>query len=134
MKRKQRAATPRQSAILEAIAALTRELRRAPSATEIAARIGVTRVGILPQLKALEAKGLAADEPKMVRSGKWKLTRPGKAHVGAIPEAALPPAVLTAAELDAESWEDFPYIATPGEPAVATYPLSVLDTMDEPEA
>lgn len=153
MKRKGKAATPRQSAIMAAIADLTRELRRAPSATEIAARMGVTRVGLLPQLKALETKGLAGDVPKQVRSGKWRLTRKGRASInglsalaeyeaehGAFTEAELaearaafadPPPVPTAAELDGESWEDFPYIETPGELPVKTFPLSVLDGLDE---
>jgi predicted ArsR family transcriptional regulator len=68
--------TDRQSEVVAAIATLTRQLRRAPSAQEIAAHMGMTREGLRVHLRALEAKGLAHDEPREVRSGKWRLGAP----------------------------------------------------------
>lgn len=87
MKPKGDPATARQSEYVEAIAALTRELGRAPSAVAIADRLGVSRTGVRSQLKALEKKGLIRDVPKEVRSGKWRLTRAAKATL-AVPEPA----------------------------------------------
>jgi predicted ArsR family transcriptional regulator len=67
-------ATARQRAFLVAVADLSRELEREPSAVEIAARLGITRSGARPQLRALKAKGLLVDVPKQVSSGKWALS------------------------------------------------------------
>lgn len=73
--------TERQEAFRETIRALTAELGRGPSTVEIAARLGITHSGARQQLHALEARGLIADVPKVVRSGRWALTpeqEPGK--------------------------------------------------------
>jgi Mn-dependent DtxR family transcriptional regulator len=82
VKAKRDPATARQSEYLAAIVALTRELGRAPSAVAISERLGVSRTGVRPQLRALEKKGLIRDVPKEVRSGKWKLTRAARALLG----------------------------------------------------
>jgi DNA-binding IclR family transcriptional regulator len=74
VRRKGGPATPRQRAFLVAIADLSRELGREPSAVEIAARVGVTPTGARPQLRALQTKGLLVDVPKQVSSGKWALS------------------------------------------------------------
>jgi predicted ArsR family transcriptional regulator len=77
--RPQTPATPRQRAFLEAVLALTEELGRPPSASEVADRLGITRVGARPQLRALAAKGLLSDVPVTVSSGKWALTEAARA-------------------------------------------------------
>lgn len=74
--------TPRQLQILAAVRELTGELGRKPSATEIAARVGVTRHGILVQLRALETKGLLSDTRKLVSLGKWEVTGEGEKALG----------------------------------------------------
>lgn len=65
--------TARQDEFRAAIGALTAELGRGPSTGEIAARLGISRVGASHQLRALERKGLIGDVPKTVRSGRWAL-------------------------------------------------------------
>lgn len=65
--------TARQDEFLAVIGALTQELGRGPSTGEIAARLGISRVGASHQLQALERKGLVGDIPKTVRSGRWAL-------------------------------------------------------------
>lgn len=72
-----RKATARQQEFLDAVAELTAELGRAPNAGQVAARIGVTRLGARRQLKALEEKGLLHDIPKTMSSGQWALTAKG---------------------------------------------------------
>lgn len=76
-----RAATARQIDFLAAVAALTRELERAPNAVEVGARLGISRQGALQQLAAIEAKGLLVDVPKVVSSGQWALTPDGSAKL-----------------------------------------------------
>lgn len=83
MKAKGKRATARQEDIAEAIAAINLETPGGANAVQIAKRLGITRSGLRAQLRALEKKGLALDEPRVVRSGKWKLTRAGKALVKA---------------------------------------------------
>ncbi len=78
-KRPPRPATARQSEFLAAVVALTRELGRAPNATEVAARLGIGQTGARRQLMALEAKGLLTDLPKLVSSGQWAITVRGEA-------------------------------------------------------
>ena len=70
--------TARQRAFLGAVATLTRELGRAPSATEIGDRLGISRLGARRQLQDLEAKGLLLDVPRVVSSGQWALTPAGE--------------------------------------------------------
>ncbi len=72
-----RPATARQGAFLDAIRELAGELGRAPTATDIAERLGVSRQGALKQLRMLEAKGLVQDMPKLVSSGHWQVTGEG---------------------------------------------------------
>jgi DNA-binding IclR family transcriptional regulator len=69
------AATERQRAYLLAVQALTEETGQQPSARDIAERLGVTRIGVRPQLHSLQAQGLLEDVPKVVSSGKWRLTK-----------------------------------------------------------
>lgn len=69
-----RPATARQSDALEAVRELTASLGHAPSAGEIAKRLGITRWGVRKLLKALAAKGLVHDVPKVVSSGQWAVT------------------------------------------------------------
>ena len=71
--------TPHQLHVLRQIAVLQRELGRAPSANDMAARLGMTRLGARRLLKALEAHGLACDVPITVSSGKWAVTEAGLA-------------------------------------------------------
>ena len=71
-----RPATDRQSEFLAVVATLTAETGEPPSASAIAARLGISRLGARHQLKALEAKGLLVDVPKVVSSGKWALVTP----------------------------------------------------------
>jgi predicted ArsR family transcriptional regulator len=59
---------------IRAVAALSLELGHDPSAIEIARKLGITRQGAAEQLRAIEAKGLLADVPVTVSSGKWRLT------------------------------------------------------------
>jgi len=80
-----RPATDRQRDFLVAVAELTRELGRSPSAADIGARLGMSRQGAEKQLHALEAKGLLSDVPRMVRSGQWQLTEAGEAERGGQP-------------------------------------------------
>lgn len=65
--------TARQDEFLAAIGALTAELGRGPSTVEVAARMGISRMGAFRQLQALERKGVIGDVPKVVRSGRWAL-------------------------------------------------------------
>lgn len=74
-----RPATARQSAFLGAVGELTVRLARAPSATEVAAHLAISRQCAQRQLRALEAKGLLCDVPKLVSSGQWALTELGAA-------------------------------------------------------
>ena len=74
-----RPATPRQRDFLATVHALTGELGRAPSAAEIGARLGITRLGARRQLQNLASKGLLRDVPKVVSSGQWALTPAGEA-------------------------------------------------------
>jgi Mn-dependent DtxR family transcriptional regulator len=69
-----RPATARQSDFLDAIRELAKELGRAPTATDIAERVGVSRQGAIDQLRNLEKKGLVQDMPKLVSSGQWQVT------------------------------------------------------------
>jgi SOS-response transcriptional repressor LexA len=66
--------TPRQSAILDAVRALTRETGQAPSAADVGARLGISKQSALRQLRAIEVKGLVSDLPKLVSSGQWQVT------------------------------------------------------------
>lgn len=68
-----RPATDRQSEFLAVVARLTAETGEPPSASAIAAAMGISRLGARQQLKALEAKGLLVDVPRVVSSGKWAL-------------------------------------------------------------
>jgi DNA-binding MarR family transcriptional regulator len=68
-------ATDRQGAFLGAIAELTEELQRAPNATEVAERLGISQPGARKQLRSLEAKGLIQDVPKLVSSGQWAVVK-----------------------------------------------------------
>jgi predicted ArsR family transcriptional regulator len=68
-----RPATDRQSEFLAAVAALTLANGEPPSASAVAAWLGISRIGARQQLKALEAKGLLVDVPRVVSSGKWAL-------------------------------------------------------------
>jgi response regulator of citrate/malate metabolism len=77
-----RPATGRQEAFLEAIERLTAREGRAPSAVEIAERLGISRQCATRQLVVLERKGLLRDVPRMVRSGQWALTHAGLALRG----------------------------------------------------
>ena len=77
-----RPATDRQRDFLAAVVELTAELGHAPSAADIAARLGMSRQGAEKQLHALETKGLLSDVPRMVRSGQWQLTEAGEAERG----------------------------------------------------
>ncbi len=45
-----------------------------PSAIQVAARMGITRMAAVRHLRALERKGMLLDVPKQVSSGKWALT------------------------------------------------------------
>lgn len=74
-----RPATDRQSAFLGAVGELTVRLGRAPSATEVAAHLGISRIGARKQLQNLASKGLLVDVPKVVSSGQWALTELGAA-------------------------------------------------------
>lgn len=51
----------------------------ATSATAIAARLGISRQLASRQLALLERKGFVRDVPKVVRSGRWALTKEGRA-------------------------------------------------------
>lgn len=64
-------ATARQNDYIEVVRQLTRDNGRAPSAADVAERMGITRQAALQQLQALESKGLLCDVPKMVSSGQW---------------------------------------------------------------
>lgn len=55
------------------MARLTAETGEPPSAAAVAAALGISRIGARQQLKALEAKGLLVDVPRVVSSGKWAL-------------------------------------------------------------
>jgi hypothetical protein len=69
--------TPHQRAFLRVVATLAKELGRAPSAADVAARTGLTRLGARRMLMACEAHGLISDVPRVVRSGQWALTEQG---------------------------------------------------------
>ena len=74
--------TDHQRAFLATVAALTEELGRAPSAALVAEHTGLTRLGARRMLMALEAHGLIADVPQVVRSGRWALTEQGVSLLG----------------------------------------------------
>lgn len=65
-------ATDRQSEFLAVIGELAGELGRAPSAGEIAARMGITRLGARKQLQALARKGILKPAPITTMTG-WAL-------------------------------------------------------------
>lgn len=65
------APTERQDAFVAAIRTFQAKHARSPSTSDVAALVGVTREGARVQLHALERKGVIADVPKVVRSGKW---------------------------------------------------------------
>jgi predicted ArsR family transcriptional regulator len=67
------APTARQREFLDVVAELTTELGEAPTAADIARRLGIGRTGARAQLMALEAKGLLVNPPVTVPSGKWRL-------------------------------------------------------------
>lgn len=70
--------TTRQLEVLATVTELSESLGRCPNATEVAEHMGLTRAGAAHMLKALEQKGLLADEPKTVSSGQWKATTEGR--------------------------------------------------------
>lgn len=74
-----RGPTARQRGWLQALAELTADLGRAPSAAELGAHTGVSRLGARRALRALAAKGLTQDVPKVVSSGQWAVTDAGSA-------------------------------------------------------
>lgn len=74
-----RGPTARQRGWLQALAELAAELGRAPNATELAEHTGVSRFGARRALRALAAKGLTQDVPKVVSSGQWAVTAAGQA-------------------------------------------------------
>jgi len=63
--------TPRQRDVLEAIRALGGVAP--PSSQEIADGLGISRQAAKKHLDELERMGLVADEPMVVRSGKWRV-------------------------------------------------------------
>lgn len=69
-----RPATDRQGEFLEAVVALTESLGHAPSNSDVARHMGVSRWGARRQLMALEQKGLLKDIPKVVSSDQWEIT------------------------------------------------------------
>lgn len=70
--------TTRQLEVLKAVRELATELGHQPTASDVARRLGITRLGARRQLQALEAKGLLSDVPIQVSSGKWEVTEAGK--------------------------------------------------------
>ena len=73
--------TARQKEILAELAALTRQIGRAPNAKELGAHLGITRHGARLILKRLEAAGHVQDVPKTISSGQWALTTEGLAAI-----------------------------------------------------
>jgi hypothetical protein len=71
--------TARQRAFLRDVARLTAELGGPPSAAVVGQHTGLTRHGARVMLMSLEAHGLIADVPRVVRSGQWALTEQGVA-------------------------------------------------------
>lgn len=74
--------TKRQRQYLELLDRLTRKLGRPPSAQDMGEHSGISRLGARRLLTVLEQHGLAADVPKVVRSGQWALTEQGLAVLG----------------------------------------------------
>lgn len=68
----QKAPTSRQDEFLAAVESLTSELGRAPSTGEVAARLGITRLGARKQLQALERSGRLRPAPITTLTG-WAL-------------------------------------------------------------
>lgn len=66
--------TIRQLQFLLVVHRLTLELKRSPSAEEVAKKLGISRQGASKQLIELEEKGFLKDSARRVRSGRWKLT------------------------------------------------------------
>jgi DNA-binding MarR family transcriptional regulator len=65
--------TPRQLDVLDAVRYLTRTNGVPPSAQRIGDWLNVTRQAAKLHLDELERMGLVADEPMVIRSGKWRV-------------------------------------------------------------
>lgn len=73
--------TTRQRDIVRAVLELGAELGHAPSASDVARKLGITRTGARWQLQRLERDGLLGDVPKVVSSGTWEVTEAGRDFV-----------------------------------------------------
>lgn len=76
-----RSPTRRQKEFLRAVADLTANLGRAPSAGELGEHMGISRLGARGQLLRLAERGLLRDVPVVVSSGQWALTDAGTAEL-----------------------------------------------------
>lgn len=76
--RKRQPPTDRQREYLAVVARLAAETGSV-SAMALADALGVDRKVAMRGLRAVAAKGLLADVPKVVSSGKWALTAAGRA-------------------------------------------------------
>lgn len=65
--------TPRQLDVVDAIRTLTARDGVPPSSQALGDWLGVSRQSAKKHLDVLEAKGLIQDEPRMVRSGRWRV-------------------------------------------------------------
>ena len=65
--------TARQSDVLKAIRALTKQGGAPPSSQAIGDKLGISRQAAKKHLDELERLGLIRDEPVMIRSGKWRV-------------------------------------------------------------
>jgi hypothetical protein len=73
--------TTHQRQFLAELAVLAKKLGKPPSAAEMGAHTGLSRLGARRVLMALEEHGLCADVPRVLRSGQWALTEQGAAVV-----------------------------------------------------
>ncbi len=65
--------TSRQLDVLDAVRTLTARNGVPPSSQVIGTWLGITRQAAKKHLDELEEQGLIADEPRVIRSGRWKV-------------------------------------------------------------
>lgn len=65
--------TPRQLDVIDAVRTLTARNGVPPSSQVIGTWLGISRQAAKKHLDELEKRGLIADEPLVIRSGRWKV-------------------------------------------------------------
>lgn len=64
--------------LIRAVETLTARLGEAPTATQVGAELGITRLGARKRLLRAQRLGWLEDVPKVISSGQWAVTKAGE--------------------------------------------------------